>query len=122
MKEKKQEVPVIVIAETKREVQYPVMSVMQMEKELGVSAIKLFNKGPENYWTIHELIVLIWAGILHTWPRLTVEMVSQWVVEDHFDFNGAVETCKTELFYSLKQILHIKEEDDSQEEEETGKN
>lgn len=119
VKKQEEQVPVIRINGVQREVKYPVMAVMRMEKELGMSSIKLLQKGPGDPFTIHELIVMIWAGILHSWPRITVEAVSEWIMEEGFEFDKAVEICKTELLLSLRQILHIREEEPAENE---GKN
>lgn len=105
--------PIISIDGTKREIKYPVMSVMKMEQALGSSSIALLQKDTENPFSIRELVVILWAGLLVSLPKLTIEKVTRLVEDPDFDFDGAIDICKQELFESLTQILRVNTDEDS---------
>ncbi len=105
--------PIISIDGTKREVKYPVMSVMKMEQALGCSSLVLLQKDVQNPFSIRELVVILWAGLLVSLPKVTIEKVTRLVEDPDFDFDFAIDICKQELFESLTQILRVNTGEDS---------
>ena len=105
--------PIISVDGAKREIKYPVMSVMKMEQALGCSSIALLQKDAENPFSIRELVIILWAGLLVSSPKLTIEKATGLVGDPDFDFDLAIDICKQELFESLTQILRVNTDEDS---------
>lgn len=83
------------------ELKYPNRSVFKMDERLGYSCLHIVEKaeeqGPMAAFSTRDITIVIWAGMLHSHPRITPEEVADKIDLDMSKYSQVVQIATSAI-------------------------
>lgn len=112
----------ITLGGRKLTVHYGMNAVREIEKALGKSIFDLLREIANGGIGVNEIVVIIWAGLLKNYRRVTQESVCDWLDEEMDHIEEIADLCGNALAQAMTRYIKPAAKDLGEDEAQEEKN